>query len=124
MVTFKTFAKIVAVAVGTIAVIAVADEVIDKICESKVSKTDKTEVDTEIENDARTAKTIVNCFIALVVMSKISIKFYARGLQSGVIYGAVAAAKNGATMDDVRHTVLDDDAFDRLMGEIGGAVRV
>lgn len=124
MVTFKTFAKIVAVAVGTIAAIAVADEVIDKICESKISETDKTEADTEIANDVSTAKAIVNCFIALIAMSKIAIKFYARGLQSGVIYGAVAAAKNGATMDDVRYTILDDDAFGRLMGEIGGAVRV
>lgn len=129
MFTFKTFVKLAVAAVGTVAAVAIADKVVEAIYENRTvdettSDSAKIEENAEIIESKRIIKVIVNAFIALNVMSTIAIKFYARGLQTGVIYGAVSAAKNDATMEDVRNVVLDDAAFGHLMGEIGEAVRV
>lgn len=136
MVTIKTFAKLVAVAVGTVAAIAAADKIIDKIdvrvdkdrenMDATESAQDvvKAETNADIADSKRTVKNAVNYFIIFMVASKLAIKFYARGLQSGVIYGAVSAAKNNAAMDDVRRVVLDDGAFSSLMNEVGKVVRI
>lgn len=138
VITFKTFAKLIGVAVGTVAVIAVADKVIDKIADKiedrYYAETEPNEGSIDLgkadifKSKMRKCKTIYKAAVrAIIIMSaiaKVVSQAFRCGLEFGTCAGAGYAIRGNMAEDQLLAIIDDREAFHSFMSDIWKVVRV